>query len=230
MYGMNAMSLKLPWTKRLAYMLFPRYSLLLDQINYHALFMTWLRAQQDVPAFPSVRALYAAVADYLGAGPIDYLEFGVSAGTSIKRWAVLNTNENSRFFGFDSFEGLPEAWGAGSPKGAYSTQGRIPVVEDSRVTFVKGWFHDTVPGFLATFSTRSRLVVHIDSDLYSSAAYALAKLDPLMKPGTIVIFDEFSSVLHEFRAWMDYQKAFLRSSRCIAVTTLYAQRVAFVLT
>jgi O-methyltransferase len=227
---MNAMELNLPWQKRVANVLFPRYSLLLDQVNYHALFMTWLRAQQNVPALPDVVPFYATVADYLGAGPIDYLEFGVCEGTSILRWANLNANENSRFFGFDSFEGLPEAWGPKAPKGAFGVGGRIPVTADPRVSFVKGWFQDTVPDFLETFSPRSPLVVHIDCDLFSSAAYALAKLDPFMKPGTTIMFDEFSSVMHEFRAWTDYQKIFLRSSRCIAVTTQYAQRAAFVLT
>jgi O-methyltransferase len=226
---MNAMDLRLPWQKRVANLFFRRYSLLLDQINYHALFMTWLRAQRDVPALPDVDQFYAVVSDYLGAGPIDYLEFGVSAGTSIRRWANFNKDENSRFIGFDSFEGLPEAWGKDAPKGAYSVGGRIPVTADPRVSFVKGWFQNTVPGFLETFSPRSPLLVHIDSDLYSSAAYVLAKLDHLMKPGTVIIFDEYSSVLHEFRAWLDHQKAFLRSSRCIALTTEYAQRVAFVL-
>jgi hypothetical protein len=177
---MNAMDLDLPWQKRVANVLFPRYSLLLDQFNYHALFMTWLRAQRDVPALPDVDQFYAVVSDYLGSGPIDYLEFGVSAGTSIRRWMNLNKDENSRFIGFDSFEGLPEAWGRESPKGAYSVGGRVPVTTDPRVSFVKGWFQNTVPGFLETFSPRSQLLVHIDSDLYSSAAYVLAKLDHLM--------------------------------------------------
>jgi hypothetical protein len=227
---MDASDMNLPWHKRIANVLFPRYSLHLDQANYHALYMTWLRAQRDVPAFDDIIDFSKAIADFVGPGPIDYLEFGVSSGTSIRRWADINTDEWSRFVGFDSFEGLPEDWGKKSPKGAYSVNGRIPVTTDPRISFVKGWFQDSLPDFLASFSIRSQLIVHIDADLYSSAAYALAKLDPLLKPGTIVIFDEYSSVLHEFRAWLDHQKAFLRSSRCIAVTTFYAHRVAFVLT
>ena len=46
-----------------------------------------------------------------------------------------------------------------------------------RISFVKGWFQNTLPGFLNGFSPRSRLIVHNDSDLYSSTLFTLANLN-----------------------------------------------------
>lgn len=39
-----------------------------------------------------------------------YIEFGVWQGSSIKCIAHEFKNPKNRFFGFDSFEGLPETW------------------------------------------------------------------------------------------------------------------------
>ena len=56
--------------------------------------------------------------------PIDYLEFGVRYGDSLFKWSGLNAHPDSRFIGFDSFEGIPEDWVSvtgESKKGAMSS-------------------------------------------------------------------------------------------------------------
>ena len=82
---------------------------------------------------------------------IDYLEFGVFQGESIRYWANLNKNDESRFFGFDSFDGLPENWQPEKRKGHFSVGGTIPKLDDGRVKFIKSWFEDTIPPFRRTF-------------------------------------------------------------------------------
>ncbi|GGC51740.1 hypothetical protein GCM10011504_32730 [Siccirubricoccus deserti] len=58
----------------------------------------------------------------------------------------------------------------------------MPQIDDPRVSFVKGWSQETLPGFLANFTPRSRLVVHCDSDLHSSTLYALTRSAPRRVP------------------------------------------------
>lgn len=47
-----------------------------------------------------------------------YLEFGVFLGRTINHMAAQVPAQ--KFYGFDSFEGLPEEWRAGFPKGAFA--------------------------------------------------------------------------------------------------------------
>jgi hypothetical protein len=167
------------------------------------------------------------VAQHVGAVlPIDYLEFGVYKGYIIGLWAEMNTNAASRFVGFDSFEGLPADWKGGEwgSKGSFATGGQIPSVGDDRVSFQKGWFAQTLPVFMRTFTPEHLLVVHLDADMYLSTILPLVHLGPLMKPGTLLIFDEFAHRSDEFRAWQDFRRIFpLLRFRGIAQANQFSQ-------
>ena len=130
-------------------------------------------------------------------------EFGVYHGLSLRR---LAKDVNSPIHGFDSFEGIPEDWKPGEPKGSYSTGGRIPEMP-SHVTLHRGWFQDTLPGFVATQQEPLRFV-HVDCDLYSSTHTVLEALRPLLQVGTVLLFDEYLGFAgyeqHEFRAWQEF--------------------------
>ena len=52
-------------------------------------------------------------------------------------------------------------------------------------------------------------------------------LNSLFKTKTIIIFDEFPSSLHEFRAWNDYLSAYNRKATPIGMTNDESARVAF---
>ena len=149
---------------------------------------------------------------------VDYLEFGVWKGRSLDYWTKLNRDPESRFIGFDTFTGLPEDWDITNPAGTFDVQGHVPRIDDSRVSFVAGLFQKTLPSFIETFRPRGQLVVHFDCDLYSATLYVLAKLDHLIAPGTILMFDEFGDVRHEFRAYHDYSASHMRECKLVSAS------------
>ncbi|NWF85406.1 MAG: class I SAM-dependent methyltransferase [Bryobacteraceae bacterium] len=186
-------------------------------------FGRWLR-QQGLRRRDSIVArgdFYAHINEaILKNCPIDYLEFGVYRGASIKFWSGANRNPESRFFGFDSFEGLPEEWSHltfSDSAGKFDVQGKIPEIDDSRVSFLKGWFHDSLPPFLRSFEVRNRLVLLLDADLYGSTLFVLTQMSRLLRPGTIVIMDDFSSTSTcVFRAFRDFTSAYGCQYRVLA--------------
>jgi O-methyltransferase len=170
-------------------------------------------------------ALYKHVVDTLSLNdePIDYLEFGVFEGLSFKWWVAACSNSNSRFYGFDTFEGLPEKWGLFS-KGEM-TAGYIPQIDDTRVKFEKGLFQETVPNFLLTHNLRNgkRKIIHLDADLFSSTLYALTSLGPFLKKGDVLMFDEFNVPNHEFFAYKIFSDAYYIKTKLIAAANNYYQ-------
>ena len=130
-----------------------------------------------------------------------FLEFGVASGRTINHMA-LNTPQ-AHFYGFDSFEGLPEAWRSGFHKGTFA-QPRLPAVPPN-VTLIKGWFDETLPAFLHDWPHLPLSLVHIDCDLYSSTKTILANLKDRIVPGTVIVFDEYWN----YPGWRDHEfKAF----------------------
>ncbi|MGE5547172.1 MAG: class I SAM-dependent methyltransferase [Solirubrobacterales bacterium] len=148
----------------------------------------------------TAEVLRAALAMATGGGMV--LEFGVRWGTSVN---VLAASAGQEVHGFDSFEGLPEDWGA-ERAGVLSTGRALPPVA-ATVTLHPGWFEDTLPPFLAAHPGPVRLV-NIDSDVYSSARTVLTALKERIRPGTILVFDEFIGnrtwAEDEYRAFMEF--------------------------
>jgi len=212
--------------------------------SYHCDFLNgvlklgaWARENKNLAAFGHRYDLYAYINnDLLQNQPIEFLEFGVYKGDSIKEWLRINTHPESRFWGFDSFVGLPEQWQRfteTTPVGAFDVQGVVPAIADERLAFVKGYFQDTLPEFLTTWcggSPGRRIILHCDADLYSSTLYVLTTLNRFLVPGSILIFDEFSSVLHEFRAFSDFLTASRTRARGLATVGPFFSRVAVELT
>lgn len=146
------------------------------------------------------RTLEYALSQASGSGMA--LEFGVYSGTTLKMISdVLAGNE---VYGFDSFEGLPEAWRTGFDAGHFDVH-TLPDVGSAEL--VVGWFDETLPGFLSEHPGPVAFL-HVDSDLYSSARTVLGLVGPRLGPGSIVVFDEYFNYpgwhQHEYRAWQEH--------------------------
>ena len=162
------------------------------------------------------------IKEEIGNSSIDYLEFGVASGIAIKWWVEHNKNPESRFYGFDVFTGLPENFGV-MKKHHYDTEGETPNIKDDRVKFIKGLFQDSLPGFLNSYNSNQRKVIHMDADLYSSTLYVLTKLLPILKKDDIIIFDEFGVPTHEFRAFTDVASSFKINFELLGAVNNYLQ-------
>lgn len=166
--------------------------------------------------------LYEAIAasECLFQNGIHYLEFGVAGGQSFKWWLERNKNEASRFFGFDTFEGLPEKWGA-FEKGSMAHALESLNINDARASFYKGLFQETVLPFLESYDGGSKKLIHIDSDLFSSALFVMTQLYRFLKPGDILLFDEFAVPQHEFLAFKIFTESFYIKYEVIGAANNY---------
>lgn len=138
-------------------------------------------------------------------GEIDYLEFGVASGNSFKWWLKRIKDHQSRFYGFDTFTGLPEKWGPFNV-GDMKPKENIPEFNDERCTLIDGLFQKSLTEFLGKYSLNRKKIIHMDADLYSSTSYVLHSLTPYIRSGDIIIFDEFNVPMHEFKAFSEWVK------------------------
>lgn len=127
------------------------------------------------------------------------VELGVRFGTTAR---ILHAATGQTIHGFDTFEGLPEAWHT-VPAGAYSTGGQVPDL-GREIHLHRGLFAETVPPFVDETPGAMRLV-HVDCDLYGSTVDALEALAGRVVPGTILVFDEYLMNPH----WRDDEHAAL---------------------
>ncbi|NJK39588.1 MAG: class I SAM-dependent methyltransferase [Oscillatoriales cyanobacterium RM2_1_1] len=115
-----------------------------------------------------------------------YLEFGVFKGESLRY--IAKNNPDQEVHGFDSFEGLPEAW-VHNPQGTFTTQGKLPKVPHN-VQLWRGYFENSLPSWCKNHDDAIAFL-HIDCDLRSSTETVLTELANQIKPGTVILFDDY---------------------------------------
>lgn len=112
-------------------------------------------------------------------------EFGVASGATLN---YIASRVPQTVYGFDSFEGLPERWREGFGRGHFARSAR-PLVSGNAV-LIEGLFADSLPGFLREHPEGVGFL-HIDCDLYSSTRTVLTHLAPRLRPGSVIVFDEY---------------------------------------
>jgi O-methyltransferase len=138
----------------------------------------------------------------------DYLEFGVYCGASLAcMYRTLQRERISqvRLFGFDSFQGFPDAakdddggaWAPGDYKFDYNSTRRFLTmsgVDWSRVFLEKGWFNDTLTDdLLKKHEIHKASLIMMDCDLYTSSRDALRFCAPLIRDSAVIFFDDWNA-------------------------------------
>jgi len=135
----------------------------------------------------------------------DYLEFGVFNGASMTGayLAVKNIkNAKMRLVGFDSYQGLPpetDEDGSFLQKGFYTCSFeemksclRIRGVDPNRITWVNGWFKDTLNNqTVENYELTSPGIVFVDCDTYESSKAVLDFVAPLITKPAVFCFDDW---------------------------------------
>lgn len=195
---------------------------LLYQLQLRALNEAADYVQANMPEAMIFENYSAYIAFLMEKAPAEGLvmEFGVAGGNSIRQIAARTSKTVN---GFDSFEGLPEDWaGHLERRGAFTQKSQLPEVP-ANVKLHVGWFDATLPGFLAANAGPISLL-HIDCDLYGGTKYILDTAGDRLKPGSIVMFDEYFNYPswrhHEFKAWQEFVSARNVTYTYIAITAM----------
>lgn len=157
-----------------------------------------------------VKAIESALDDLASAGVTgDYYEFGVYRGYTL--WHAQQVADrlglrSMRFFGFDSFEGLPEVEGADREAAVFIPGdyrcARHEVERElteqgfdwERGTLVEGYFDEVLTEEAkARFHMGPAALVMVDCDLYQSIMPALDFIAGLLQDGTVMLFDDWDS-------------------------------------
>lgn len=148
-----------------------------------------------------------------------WAEFGTASGTSARDLLSVLPSDGVLYL-HDSWKGLPEDWDKGEKVMSRGTfAGDVPNLGDPRCVMRVGLFADTLPYDFGPFG-----LLHIDSDLYSSARTVLFGCDNSIVTGTVVMFDELSNIKYakwregEYRALCEWREATGKRIRWVAAS------------
>lgn len=158
----------------------------------------------------------------------DYYEFGIFNGYSIFYAQQIAKKKNlakMKFFGFDSFKGLPavgkEDEGGNFKQGQYARP-KKDVIKNivshngdmSTIILIEGyWKNSLKKSLIKKHKMRKIAVAYIDCDLYSSTREVLTFIKPLLMKNSLMIFDDWDAFLNKGKvsgeqlAFKEFKKA-----------------------
>ena len=137
----------------------------------------------------------------------DYVEFGSWGANTLNlaHQAMRASGRSRHMWAFDSFEGLPAAaddrdlhpgWQPGSPHG----QGGVEKFHEAcaahgipadAYTAVAGYYDATLPPLGDTDAPADIALAYVDCNMYTSTVTVLEFLEPRLKHGMILAFDDY---------------------------------------
>jgi len=139
----------------------------------------------------------------------DYYEFGIFKGFTFwnaQQKANAKKLDKIRFFGFDSFAGLPKVEGLDITDNEEFYEGQYNCskqdveknlsakgVDWQRTHLIEGYFDKSLNNKTKKeLKTKKVSIALIDCDLYSSTVDVLTFLDGMMMKGTVLMFDDWN--------------------------------------
>jgi O-methyltransferase len=152
----------------------------------------------------------------------DYAEFGSHGGMSFAlAYAEARRHGHpAHFWAFDSFQGLPRPTGEDGSHPEWR-EGKLAAsldqfrawcethgVPDDAYTVVPGFYDETLARMSPRDAPANIALAYVDCDLYSSTKTVLGFLEPRLKHGMIVAFDDYfcwspTAISGERKAWLE---------------------------
>ena len=147
-------------------------------------------------------------------------EFGVAYGY-ITRWWIDLCPMVVKWYGFDTFTGLPIAW-QHFPIGAFDAKGNPPGINDPRIEWVIGKVEDTfcVNRFglnVSRSDDRAQRIFFFDLDLYEPTKHVVTQILPHLWEGDILYFDEAAN-MDERRVLIEEMDTIVHNTHLIGST------------
>lgn len=174
---------------------------------YHVINRSTSTLSPGAPA--ALRQAFATARRLSGDGIGDYYEFGVFRGGTLAEAEEVCRElgiTTTRFWGFDSFKGLPPIEGIDETdnlffEGQFAASKEAVVknlsragVDWERTTLIEGFFSESLTEETKrSYPFRRVSVALIDCDLYSSTAEVLAWLAAYLDDGSVLLFDDWET-------------------------------------